>query len=768
MRTSRLGITLAALVLALASPTSPAAQNGQSSKGWPDYGGGPDNSKYVALDQITKSNVSRLQVDWSYPTQDNTAYVFNPIVVDDVMYVLARNNSLVALDAASGKELWIHANLRGIASRGVNYWESKDRKERRLMIQINHHIQAIDARTGKSILTFGRNGLVDLREGLDRDPATIARVKSDTPGRIFENLLLVGSSTGEAFLSTPGHLRAYDVITGKLVWTFRTIPQPGEFGYETWPKDAWRYVGGANTWGEITLDEKRGIAFFPTGSPTYDMYGADRIGSNLFGNCLIAIDAKTGKRLWHYQMVHHDLWDYDPTSAPQLITVRQNGRTIDAVAQATKHGFLFAFNRVTGEPLWPVEERPVPKSDVPGEQAWPTQPYPTKPPPFARQSMTVEDLNPYFLTNEERIQWASRLSKARNEGLFTPPAWQRDTIQIPGARGGSNFGTTAADPAKGLMYVLTQDWPSIVNIEGTELAAQPGRGNANPAGQGQSVYQQRCESCHAADRTGSPTVPSLVGIADRMRFEDFRVVVSAGKGEMPAFPAIDLAAMNALYAFLGGGGRGRGAGPGAPDLPVGGIVVAAGGAPGGLEPPPVSEQILQARYGGNNRFVGPPYPEGVEAPKARLYSGYGLNWPYIIGPPWSSIVAYDLNTGTIKWRKPLGEDPEAMKLGGKDTGMLQGGERRGIVVTSTGLLFVNARDGKLRAYDADNGNILWTFALPAGTQGIPSMYQVKGRQYLTVNATSPLTFGRPAGGGGAGGGGAAQVPRAYMTFALPK
>ena len=367
--------------------------------------------------------------------------------------------------------------------------------------------------------------------------------------------------------------------------------------------------------------------------------------------------------------------------------------------------------------------------------------------------MTVEDLNPYFLTPDERIQWASRISKARNEGLFTPPAWKRDTIQIPGARGGSNFGTTAADPAKGLMYVLTQDWPSIVNIEGTELAPTPAGGNPAANSQGQAVYVARCQSCHGADRTGSPTVPTLVGMANRIRIEDFRVVVGAGKGEMPAFPLLSAGDINALYAFLGEGGvgRGRGAGPGAgADLPVGGlggIVVAAGGAPGGLEPPPINEQSVRAQFGGNNRFVGPPYPDGAVAPKERYYSGYGLNWPYIIGPPWSSIVAYDLNTGTIKWKKPLGEDPQAMAFGGKDTGILQGGERRGIIVTATGLLFVNARDGKLRAYDADTGNVLWTFALPAGTQGIPAMYEVKGRQFLTVNATSPIATGRPAGAG---------------------
>src|ERR1700730_6667188 len=364
-------LAFVALVVTTVSPRAPtraADAVQQDYKSWKDYGGGADNSKYTKLDQITKSNVYKLQVAWSYPTGDSTSYLFNPIVVDNVMYVLAKGTSLVALDAATGKEIWIHANLRGISNRGINYWESKDRTDRRLIFQINHYIEEIDARTGKSILTFGKNGLVDLRENLGRDPDSIARVRSDTPGRVFENLIILGSSTGEAFLSTPGDLRAWDVTTGNLAWTFHTIPHPGEYGYETWPKDAWKYAGGVNTWGEITLDEKLGIVYFPLGSSTYDMYGADRIGTDVFANCLLALDARTGKRLWHFQAVHHDLWDYDLTAAPQLITVRHNAQMVDAIAQTSKHGFLFVFNRVTGEPLWPIEEHPVPKSDVPGEQ----------------------------------------------------------------------------------------------------------------------------------------------------------------------------------------------------------------------------------------------------------------------------------------------------------------------------------------------------------------------------------------------------------------
>ncbi|HYD85041.1 MAG TPA: PQQ-binding-like beta-propeller repeat protein, partial [Opitutus sp.] len=455
------GLRLFALGCVLLS--SAYATAGNQHRSWTNYGGGPDQSKYVVLDKIDKSNVAQLEVAWTYPTDDAIAYQFNPIVVDGVMFVFAKNNSLVALDAATGKEIWIHANLRGLTRRGINYWESHDRSDRRLLFCLNNFLQAIDARTGKSILTFGQNGLVDLREGLGRDPKTVARVQSSSPGAIFENLILLGSSPGEGYVSPPGHLRAYDVVTGERVWTFHTVPQPGEFGYDTWPRDAYKYAGGANAWGEITVDAERGIAYFPLGSPTYDYYGADRIGSNLFGTSLLALDARTGKRLWHFQFVHHDLWDYDPTAAPQLITVRRDGKTIDAVAQATKHGFMFVFDRVTGEPVWPIEERPVPPSDVPGEEAWPTQPFPAVLPPFARQSFTSDELTPIFLTPEERAEWKQRLDAGRT-GLFTPPSLNYETISVPGAVGGANWGNTAANPDAGIVYVLNQDFPSFYKL----------------------------------------------------------------------------------------------------------------------------------------------------------------------------------------------------------------------------------------------------------------------------------------------------------------
>jgi len=314
------------------------------------------------------------------------------------MYVLARNNSLVTVDATTGKELWIHSGLNGIIARGINFWQSKDKTQKRLIIFMNNTMQAIDATTGKSITDFGESGAgyTDMRQGLDRDPETLGRMTSTTPGHIYEDLILVGSAPGENPFDGPGHLRAYSVITGKMAWVFHTIPLPGEYGYDAWPKDAYKYVGAANTWGEISVDAKRGIAYYPTGSPTYDYDGADREGSNLFGNCLLALDARTGKRLWHFQTVHHDLWDYDLTSAPQLITVDHNGKKVDAVAVAAKSGFLFVFDRVTGEPLWPIEERAVPQSAMKDEKSWPTQPHPTVVPPFNRQIVTVEDMNPYL------------------------------------------------------------------------------------------------------------------------------------------------------------------------------------------------------------------------------------------------------------------------------------------------------------------------------------------------------------------------------------
>ncbi len=741
-----------------------AGQN--SHKTWQEYGGGPENSKFVDLNQITKSNVDKLQVAWKYPTHDSNSYLFNPIVVGKVMYLLARDNSLVALDAATGKEIWIHAHLPGIETRGINFWESKDHKDQRLIFEINHYIEEINARTGKSILTFGDHGLVDLRVGLGRAPDTVTRIMSNTPGRVFEDLIVLGSSTGEGYMSPPGDLRAYNVITGKMAWIFHTVPHPGEPGYETWPKDAWKYVGGTNTWGEITLDEKSGILYFPTGAPTYDMYGADRIGKDLYADCLLAINARTGKLIWYFQDVHHDLWDYDLTSAPQLITIHHDGKVVPAVAQAGKDGFLYVFDRYTGKPIWPIVERPVPGSDVPGEQAWPTQPFPTAPPPFARQKLTPADVDPYLVTPEERATWKARIADDNNQGLFTPPSHTKETVEIPGARGGSNWGTTSSDPDRGIVYVLTQDWPSFIPEVAARSLPRAG-GQYGATATGKQIYETTCQTCHGANRQGSAIAPSLQDLFSKLNLDDFHQVVTSGKGEMPAFPSLSTANIDALFSYLvnpdGRTGFRTGLGRSEPPLKVGdlgGLVVASGGAPGGLAVATNPNAEAQ-KYGGN--FAGPPYPSGVKAPP-RMYSDYGLDFPYVISPPWSSIVAYDLNSGTIKWREPLGDDPVADKEGAKDTGIEEGGERRGIIVTSTGLLFVNCKDGKVRAFDADTGKVLWVANLPTGTEGIPAMYEVDGREYLVVSASTPLIFGL----GPDGGHTIPSTNRSYIAFALPK
>jgi quinoprotein glucose dehydrogenase len=695
---------------------------------WPDYGGTPDQSKYAVTPDITKKNVSQLEVAWTYPTGDERAYLFNPIIADNVMYVLAKNSSLVAIDVVTRKELWIHANLRGITNRGINYWQSKDGKDRRLLFALEDTLQAIDARTGKSILTFGKDGVVNLKEGLGRDPAAVRRVMSLTPGRIFENLLLLGSSPGEGYFSAPGHIRAYNVITGELAWTFHTIPLPGEYGYDTWPKDAWKYAGGANVWGEITLDAKRGIAYFPVSSPTYDYYGADRHGANLFSDCLLALDARTGKRLWHFQMVHHDLWDYDPTAAPQLLTIRKDGKRIDAVAQATKQGFVFVFDRVSGKPVWPIEERQVPPSDVPGEVAWPTQPYSTLP-PSARQVVTPDDLTPYLINDVERAAWRERIAKART-GLFNPPALT-ESAAVPGAVGGTNWGNTAANPKAGILYLLNQDFPSFYKLQPQmDRNVAGGRGRFAPPDpeavkRGGSSYQQACAMCHGADRAGTPAAPSLLSAGTQISLSQLRRTILYGNGRMPAIPHIEENQIEDILAFLGGGAMRRPA-----DVPATmpeGPVVAAGGAPRGPVPPP-PEPVDK-------------YPDGVAAPAARYFTDYGLGYPYLMGPPWSQIISYDLNRGVIKWIKPLGQDLDVSKAGGKNTGIPRGSQRQGMIVTSTGIVFSTARDGVLYAFDADNGDVLWQYALPMATEGLPSIYEVDGRHYIVVNATTPHTWG---------------------------
>ena len=741
-------ITVVVLLVILA--VVPTAQ--RNGKWWQDNLAGPDSSNYVDLDEIKKSNVDRLEVAWTYP---HAAGGFNPIVVNDTVYVQGRNGSLIALDASTGKEIWIHEGLNGMTGRGINYWQSDDGKDRRLLFSINNFLQAIDARTGLSIPTFGIDGTVDLRTDLPRGEKM--GWNNNSPGKVWKNLLILGSTTGEAFISPPGDIRAYNVVTGQRVWQFHTIPRPGEFGYDTWPKDAYKYVGGANNWGSFSVDDERGIVFVPTGSATYDFYGGDRLGENLFANCLIALDAKTGKRMWHFQNVHHDLWDYDNVSAPQLVTVRHNGQRLDAVALAGKTGFLYVFNRVTGAPLWPIEERPVPKSDVPGERAWPTQPFPTKPAPFARLSFTVDDVNPWLGTPEQYAAMKERVAKARNEGLFTPPALI-DTISMPGNQGGANWATTAADPQKGLVFIVNVNQVAILRLEDVTTRTVPeGRGGGSPLQTGFTAYQQHCSSCHGANLQGGavPGAASLVGVADRMGEDAIKAIVTGGRGLMRPVPAITDAEMPALIAYLTStgvnrGGRGRG-GP-APVFPPG-PVVARGGAP----QPPAPPRTLGPFYPGIGGNAGSyMYPEDVTGlPATRYMSDYGVlaSWTK---PPYTTITAYDLNTGDIKWQVPNGDHPPTIAAGGPaNTGGL--GARSGMVVTKGGLVFQAGGDGKFRAYDEDTGKVLWSAPFVGSAPGVPVSYESKGRQYVAMIASH---------GGGAAPGADTTPASGLVAFAV--
>jgi quinoprotein glucose dehydrogenase len=443
--------------VAIAAGTS---LSGQAPREWRDYAGGPDSSRFVTSTQITKANVGRLEVAWTYPAALTD---FNPLVVRGTVYARGEANSFVALDAETGKQLWIYKGAPGFNGRGVNYWESADGKDRRLIFSTSNLLQELDAVTGEPIASFGKGGTVDLRVGLDRDPEKINQ-QTRTPGRVFEDLIIMGSATNQEYESAPGDIRAFNVKTGALVWTFHTVPRPGEFGHDTWPKDAWKTVGGANNWGEQSIDVKRGIIYVPTGSPKHNFYGGYRHGANLFGDCLLALDVRTGKRRWHFQTVHHDIWDLDNNSAPQLTTIRQNGRSIDVVAMASKTGYLYVFDRESGKPIWPIEERPVPQNTtVPGEALSPTQPIPTAPPPFSRQKFTVDDLNPHILTAQEREEFKQRILKARNDGPFTPIGFD-EVIHMPGNQGGSNWGSTAGHPSDGSVYVIGFNVPTIIRL----------------------------------------------------------------------------------------------------------------------------------------------------------------------------------------------------------------------------------------------------------------------------------------------------------------
>jgi quinoprotein glucose dehydrogenase len=730
---------ITALLIALALPAVGSfqiapAQTGASADPhttWSDFLGGSDSAQYSALTQINKSNVSSLEQAWFFPAgNNNPEFGFNPIVVDHLMYVLGKKDAVTAVDVNTHQPAWVHeTNTDLIIGRGFNYWSSNDGSDRRIIYNADNCIRELDARTGSEIKTFGDQGCVDLRQGLGRDPNSINLIQSFSPGRVFKNLIIVGSATGEEYGSPPGDIRAYDVLTGRQAWSFHTVPRPGDPGYATWPPDAWKYVGGTNNWGTMTLDSKRGIVYVPTGAPTYDFYGAGRKGANLYADCLLALDASTGRLIWYYQFVHHDLWDYDAATGPSLMTVHHNGKVIDAVAEATKQGFLFVFDRVSGKPLWPIEERPVPQTDVPGEESWSSQPFPTMPPPFARQKFTADDIDPYIADPQERSRLHETIQSARNQGLFTPPG-MRDTVEMPGNAGGANWGGAAVDLSTGTLYVQSKDAPTLLRLESKPPSLNPSD-FATPAEEGGVVYALNCKTCHGEDLGGHPpAVPSLKNAMAQLGAAHIRQILKVGAPPMPSFASLPASEEEALLTYL--------ANPGAVQL---------------------SKQSLAWATSGN----------GVKTPGSeRYWSGYGYLFSTDalpdISPPWTTLTAYNLDEGKIRWQIPLGEMSQLAAKGIRNTG---GGMRGGVVVTAGGLIFAGTQgDRKLWAYDKDTGAVLWEKELPAVPNGVPAVFEVAGREYVVICAKEEELHSSSAGASPAAVS-SKNVTQGYYAFALP-
>jgi len=673
---------------------------------WAVTGGDAGNTRYSPLSQINRDNVARLEVAWVYHTGDGnrTSQIqATPIVVRGILYSTSPAGRAFALRAESGEELWkFDPGVTDVGvNRGVVYWENG--VEHRILFTAGSRLFALDATTGALIPSFGIGGSIDLAQGLGRDGMD-QWVTATSPGVIYKDLIIQGTRVGEGDESAPGFVRAFDVRTGALVWIFHTIPQPGEFGYDTWPADAWRSVGGANSWGGMAVDAERGIVYVPTGSATPDFFGGNRIGANLFANSLLALDAATGKRAWHFQTVHHDINDRDLPAAPNLLSVVHDGRRVDAIAQIGKTGFVYLFDRVTGTPLFPIEERAVPVSDIPGESAWPTQPFPTRPAPFARQTLTAADVT--NVSPESNAAALARLRALRSEGVFTPPSLGGSVV-LPGFDGGGEWGGSAVDRATGVLYVNANDVPWISALE---PIARPG-GIAS----GASVYLSSCASCHGANRRGDgDRSPSVLDVAGKLSAIQIRDVIDHGRGFMPGFATLPLAERDAVTAYL---------------LGMNAAVTAANGA---------SADTTRATD------VRSPYRfRGYE--KWRDANGYPAT-----RPPWGTLSAIDLNTGDYLWRIPLGEFAELKAKGIAPTGTEQYG---GPIVTAGGIVFIGAtQDEKLHALDKRSGAVLWETSLPAAGYATPSTYMVRGRQYVVI----------AAGGGKLG----TKSSDAYVAFAL--
>lgn len=697
-------------------------------RGWEAYGGSSEMIRYSSLTEIDTNNVAALSPVWEYSSGDadtvnHSQIQCNPIMRNGVLYGVSPQMKLFALDAVTGKPKWVFdpndtSRTKGalflnniiINSRGIAYW-SDGKGDERIFFTGGSNTYAINALTGRPISSFGDSGFIDLHKGLGR-PVDHLFVVNASPGIVYKDLLIMGSKVEESPPAAPGHIRAYDVRTGKMKWIFHTIPQPGEYGYETWEDPSnYKIIGGANVWSGFALDEQRGILFAPTGSATYDFYGGKRKGANLFANCLIALDANTGKRKWHYQFIHHDVWDRDLPTPPALITISHKGKTIDAVAQPTKNGMLFLFDRETGQPLYEIKEIPVDTaSELPNEKLWPTQPVTTVPEPFVRQTLTAADINPYQ-PDSIIAQLKKQMAGFRYGNMFLPPG-KKPSLVFPGYDGGAEWGGPSFDPQTGIMYINANEMAWILQM--LEVKPEIPKKETNLQA-GKRLYNTYCSPCHGGDRKGTGNYPSILNITAKYTHESFLEHITKGRRMMPGFSYLSDAEKLAISSFVMEEKKYQ-------QAPYTG---------------PVSDQstdpdFMPYRMNGYTKFLT---PDGKPA----------------ISPPWGTLNAIDLKAGKLLWKIPLGEYADLKAKGIPATGTENYG---GPVVTKGGLVFIAAtRDSKIRAFNKYSGKLLWEYELPAPGFATPAVYEWNGKQYLVI----------ACGGGKLG----TQSGDKYVCFALP-
>lgn len=700
--------------------------NSPGNTDWANYGGNKAGNRYSPLTQINRNTVKNLQVAWTYnaaeadgKTGRQSEIQCQPIVVDGVLFGTTPKLKLFALEASTGKPLWLfdpyaHQTPQYHANRGLMYWA--DGTDQRVLYTAGAYLYAVKAQTGELVADFGQNGRVDLHEGLDknlnRDISSLA-VSATSPGVIYKDMLIIGSRVAEYGDAAPGHIRAFDVRTGRLKWVFHTIPQPGEFGYDTWPKDAYTFMGGANNWGGMVLDDKRGVVYLGTGSPSVDFYGGSRAGQNLFSDCILALDATTGALKWYFQTVHHDLWDRDLPCPPNLATIVHQGKKVEVVVQTTKDGLTYVLNRDTGKSLFPVVERAVPPSSLPGEHAWPTQRYPLKPAPFSRQVLTEADLTD--LSPDDHAFVKARFLQSRSGNKYLPPS-QEGTL-FYGLGGGAEWGGNAIDPS-GILYQNANEMLWDVKMKATTAATDA------VATQGRQLYQTNCAVCHGVERKGSGAeFPSLIGIGNRLSASGIQELLQTGRGRMPSFQHLPEKDRSELVRYLLNTEK----------------------EPAASTDPHAATGPQQADSRAKFPYVPPFMNNGYT--KFLAPSGYPA-----IKPPWGTLNAIDLNTGELKWKVPLGEFPELTPKGIPPTGTENYG---GPIVTAGGLVFIAATyDERIRAFDQQTGKVVWEYQLPAGGFATPITYLAGGRQYVVIAAGGVKNGHKPGG--------------SYIAFALPR